>query len=378
MHHYGPPGVLRHFSEFLYSNLVFRNFSHAGFFIDQTGGFDNGLFYNVSFVDSDVGFKQYVDPDADQGGVNTGYLDKVMFYGNQFVGNRIGAELRAYRANNLNSFVNSRFQDNTEGALLAQNSNHLQLVNSDVLNNGGAPAIQGVADIISCHLRADALGVSMLNSGNVEGTRFERGSSITAKIYEQPEDPFFAANGAWYDWSYNYVVNSTADDIDVGNVEFGIFLNNELPARPDLSKPAATVWLGEVTTVADGAVNPRAQLLVGANYAEPGAGGSGAGGSGAGGSGSGSGVGGGDGSAGGDGDGDGPGGVGGNGYGAPGGMTSATSGGVDASGGNGGESDGGCGGIVAPRPSNAPWWLASGLFALALRRRRGASPRRCR
>ncbi|MDI1429308.1 right-handed parallel beta-helix repeat-containing protein [Polyangium sorediatum] len=336
VHHYGPPGVLRHYSEFLFSNLVFRNFSQAGFFIDQTGGFDNGVFYNVSFVDSDVGFKQYVDPAADQGGVNTGYIDKVMFYGNQFVGNRIGMELRARRANNLNSVVNSRFQGNTEGTLLAQSSNHLQLVNSDIINNGGAPTVQGVADVISCYFRADELGVSMLNSGNVEGTRFERGSSSTAKIYEQPEDPFYAPNGAWFDWSYNYVVNSTADDIDVGNVEFGIFLNNDLPARPDLSKPAATVWIGQVTTVADGAVNPQAQLLVGANYAEPGTGGGG-GGSGGGGDGGG--------------------------------------GGGDGGGGGNGESGGAGCGCVAPRSSGSPWWLLPVfLFALSRRRSRTHTP----
>lgn len=346
VHLMGPPGEGRQYSEFLYSNLVFRDFSNAGFFIDQIFGLDNGMFYHVDFVNCGTGFKQYVDPTAAPGGPNSGYMDKVMFYANQFVGNGIGVELLASRADNLNTFVNSLFQDNTSGALIAQSNNDLQLVNSDLINNGGAPSVVGVADVISCYFRADALGESMLSSTRVEGTRFERGTSTTAKIYEQPEDPFFAPNNAWANYSFNFLVNSSADDIDVGNIEFGVFLNNDLPARPDLSKPAAMAWVGDVTTLADGAVKPRAQLLVGANYADPSSGGaSGAAGTANGGTSSGASG--------------GSGGVSGS------GATGAT-GGAKATGGG---DDGGCGCTVAPRSSSGPWWLALGCL-LVLRRRR--------
>ena len=269
VHLIGPPGVARQYSEFLFSNLVFRDFTNAGFFTDQIFGLDNGLFNHVDFVNCGTGFKQYVDPMAEPAGANSGYIDKVMFYNNQFVGNGTGAELIASRANNLNSFVNCRFENNANGALIGHYNNDLQLINSDLINNGGAPTIVDVADVISCYFRADERGVAFLTSGRVEGTRFERGTSTTARIYEQRDDPFFAANNAWAYFSFDYLVNSSADDIDVGNVEFGIFLNNNLPARPDLSKPAAMAWVGEITTLAEGAVNPRAQLLVGANYAEP-------------------------------------------------------------------------------------------------------------
>ena len=173
------------------------------------------------------------------------------------------------RANNLNSFVNCRFEDNSAGSLIGSSNNDLELIHSDLINNGGAPTIVDVADVVSCYFRADTRGVSFLTSGRVEGTRFERGSSTTARIYEQSTDTFFAANNAWANFSFDYLVNSSADDIAVGNVQFGIFLNSNLPSRPDLSKPAAMAWVGEVTTLADGTVNPRAQLLVGANYAEP-------------------------------------------------------------------------------------------------------------
>ena len=162
----------------------------------------------------------------------------------------------------------SALKGQSVGVYIGSSNNDLQLINSDLINNGGAPTIVDVADVISCYFRADERGVAFLTSGRVEGTRFERGTSTTARIYEQSSDTFFAANNAWANFSFNYVVNSSADDIALGNVQFGIFLNSNLPSRPDLSKPAAMAWVGEVTTLADGAVNPRAQLLVGANYAE--------------------------------------------------------------------------------------------------------------
>lgn len=268
VHFFSAPGQEGgQYSEFLFSNLVFRNFSNAGFFTNQIFGLDNGLFHRVDFVDSAHGFKQYVDPKAAPGGSNSGYVDKVVFYGNQFIGNEIGIDLTASRANNLNSIINSRFSDNTSAALVGRNNNDLQLINSVLINNGGAPTVQNVADVISCYFRADQLGVSFLNSARVEGTRFERGTSETARIYEQSDDPFWVpGNMAWANFSFNYVVNSSADDIPVGNVEFGIFINNSLPARPDLSQPAVQVWLGDVLPLADGVTRPRAQLLVGANF----------------------------------------------------------------------------------------------------------------
>jgi len=254
------------YSEFLFSNLVFRNFTVSGFQINQIFGLDNGLFYAVDFVDSATGFKQIVDPKALPGGPNSSYVDKVVFFENQFIRNDIGIDLTASRANNLNSIINSHFEDNISGAIIGKNNNDLQLINSTLINNGGSPTIKNVADIISCYFRADQRGISFLSSGRVEGTRFELGKSSSAKIFEQSDDPFFVpGNMAWANFSYNFLVNSSADNIDVGNVEFGIFINNQLPSRPDLSIPAAQVWLENITPLANGQVNPRPSLLIGTN-----------------------------------------------------------------------------------------------------------------
>ncbi|PRQ02870.1 hypothetical protein ENSA5_20470 [Enhygromyxa salina] len=143
---------------------MFRDFSNAGFFVDRIFGLDNGLFYHVDFVNSGTGFEQYADPEDDPSGPNSGYVDKTTFYNCQFVNNGYGAELRASRADNLNSFTNCLFENNTEGAIYAQSNNDLQLVNSDVINNGGAPTAQGVRDVISTYFRADELGESFIAS----------------------------------------------------------------------------------------------------------------------------------------------------------------------------------------------------------------------
>lgn len=277
VHLEGEPGNGGQYSQFLYSHLVFRDFTNAGFFVNQIFGLDNGLFYHVDFVNSGTGFKQYVDQsdDYEGGGPNSGYVDKVTFYGCQFVGNDLGADLSARRGDNLNSFTSCRFEDNVSGAIYAPSNIDLQLVHSDLINNGGDPSVFGVSDIVSCYFRADERGESLISNGRIEGTRFERGSSTTARLYSHSGDVFWSANGSWANWSNTVMVNSSADDIDVGNVTFGAFLNSDLPARPDLSKPAVTVFpeviedraVGhrpeiEVLTLVDGEVNPRPQLLV--------------------------------------------------------------------------------------------------------------------
>lgn len=355
VHLEGEPGNGGQYSQFLYSHLVFRDFSNAGFFVNQIFGLDNGLFYHVDFVNSGTGFKQYVDrsDDYEGGGPNSGYVDKVTFYNCQFVGNDLGADLSARRGDNLNSFTSCRFEDNANGAIYAPSNIDLQLIHSDLINNGGDPSVYGVSDIVSCYFRADERGESLISNGRIEGSRFERGSSTTARLYSHSGDVFWSANGSWANWSNTLMVNSSADDIEVGNVTFGVFLNSDLPARPDLSKPAVTVFpevveergVGvrpeiEVLTLVDGEVNPRPQLLVRVDPAgEPGPGGGDAG----------------------------PGGVG------PDGGASAG----DASTAGGGDGGGGCGCRTAPGRGGAMWAFLV-LGALVFRRRAVATRRAAR
>jgi len=106
------------------SYVTFRNMANAGILVDGAFGWDNNVLDHVNFVDSAYGFMQI-------GGVNPGnscqivpgewgsmsYMDKTVFYRNQFL--RLGSAivLQANRANNLNGIVESLFQDNTTNAI---------------------------------------------------------------------------------------------------------------------------------------------------------------------------------------------------------------------------------------------------------------------
>ena len=269
IHLIGPAGVGRQYTGFFLSHVTFRNFSNAGIYIDQISGLDNGFLDAVNFVGCSTGFLQYANPAAAPGGPNSGYMDKVLFFHNQFVKNDTAVNLKAQRADNLNMFVESLFQDNANGAFTGTSQNNTILANSTFINNGGNPSVLGASVIISCSFRADANGISLLGGNlQIEGSQFSSGSSTTATVFNNSNNVFFSAgNNSWANYSGDLIANSQSDSIPLGNIEFGLFLNNNFGARPDLSKPAAFVYQAAVTTVADGAVNPVPSLLVGASYA---------------------------------------------------------------------------------------------------------------
>ena len=133
----------------------------------------------------------------------------------------------------------------------------------------------GRGSYISCYFRADENGEALLGGiANIEGSRFERGSSSVATVFSNSSNVYFdPVTGAYVNYSGDFVWNSQSDGIPLGNVEFGAFLNNSFPDRPDLSTLTSIVFLGAVTQVADGPTNPLPQLLFGSSYATPDGGG---------------------------------------------------------------------------------------------------------
>jgi hypothetical protein len=264
----------RQYAMFMVSHVVFRNFSNAGVYVDQVFGLDNGVFHDASFVDCATGFKQYANPAAIPGGPRSGYMDKVVFYRSQFLRNQRAVLLEAQRADNLNAFVDCVFQDNVEYAFRGTSQNYTMMANTDLINNGGDPSVSGLPDLVSCYFRADARGVSMVGGVlQVEGTRFERGASTTAKVFGNRADTFFVSgNNAWANYSAAYIVNSSSDDIPLGNIRFGTFRNNMFGARTDLSVALASAFDGTLTTLVTGDVTarPEPQLLRGVAFGAPG------------------------------------------------------------------------------------------------------------
>lgn len=328
----------RQYAMFMLSHVVFRNFSNAGVFVDQVFGLDNGVFHDVSFVDCATGFKQYANPAAAPGGPRSGYIDKVVFYRSQFLRNQRAVQLEAQRADNLNAFVDCVFQDNVEYAFRGTSQNYTMMANTDLINNGGDPSVSGLPDLVSCYFRADERGVSMVGGVlQIEGTRFERGASTTAKVFSNRADTFFVTgNNSWANYSAAYIANSSSDDIPLGNIRFGAFRNNLFGARADLSVALASVFDGALTTLVPGAVTarPEPQLLRGVSFAAPGGS-----------------------------------------SGSPDGGVGPVDGGTDgSSGGNAslGNSDSGCGCRIGQNPSPTLPWLVGALALSLVRLRRRA------
>lgn len=95
------------------SHVTFRNMSNAGISIDNIYAWDNNFIDHSNFYRCKTGIKQRPDP-AYIGGDHIGmtFLDKNVFYKNQFIENGIAIDWQANRGNNLNAFISSSFKNN--------------------------------------------------------------------------------------------------------------------------------------------------------------------------------------------------------------------------------------------------------------------------
>lgn len=264
-------GGLATYSSMYVSHVTFRDMAEAGIFIDHILGWDNNWFDFLNFYHNGAGIKErgeFVwDPHAPAELPYWGYLDKNVFYHNQFVGNGLALDLQAARQSNSNMWINSLFQDNR--AVLDQ-SNVVGTVfaNSDFINNGGNPTLRTdrFLTCVSCYFRADARGSAMLGTdvmvnsaaAQCEGCIFEMGSSTNAHL---------ASGGKLF------LYNTRSADMPVGSVDSGLFLNNALTRNPSLSQPGVFVKAGTPYTFLPGNSNPVPQLLYGVAFlpAAPGA-----------------------------------------------------------------------------------------------------------
>jgi hypothetical protein len=87
--------------------VVFRDQTY-GMHLKQINGFDKCFIENIAFVNCNIGFYQqplvpYVDLDT------SSYVDKTMFYQSQFINCNTAFSMIATRANNLNAWVDCKF-----------------------------------------------------------------------------------------------------------------------------------------------------------------------------------------------------------------------------------------------------------------------------
>lgn len=252
-------GIGAQYSDSYWSHVTFRDMAEAGIFVDGIMGWDNNTLDHVNFYRNGTGVKQR---SSWSGGGEPGqsYIDKVVFFHNQFVENGRALDLDASRQNTMNAWINTLFKDNTEYVAYMRNSIGTLFANSDFINNGGDPMINMNYHpaFVSAYFRADARGVTMLTEDSTcEGCVFERGSSTRATIMAgldvgEPNLGFF--------------YNNRSTDMPLGPLASGLFLNNTLAGDPQLTGQGKLLKDGKSYTIIEGAARPQPQLLAGSRF----------------------------------------------------------------------------------------------------------------
>ena len=216
------------------SHVTFRNMSNAGILVDGIFGWDNNAIDYVNYVDSTYGFmiQSGVTPEDSCYGVrgewaSMSYMDKTVFYRNQFVGLESAMVLRANRGNNLNGIVESSFEGNTTNALDLSGPNlGLMIASSRFVDNAGDPVIAGNFDttVVNSYFEAGR-GRSMLNTSvTVEGSTFTSGGSTNATVFGQP--PLIEVRNPRFFDVYNSVLGIPLGPVESTTPLAGMYFNN--------------------------------------------------------------------------------------------------------------------------------------------------------
>lgn len=228
--------------------VVFRN-QNYGIHLYRIFGLDNCFFDNVSFVDCNIGFFQ--DPHPVYTFENAGYVDKVVFYGGQYLNCGTAVSMISTRADNLNAWINCKF-DNNQSALTLGGHNFPIAANCDFTNNKGQYTISGELSLYNCNFNNNTPTKATFMSKSV----FIEGCNFQDSIKMFPEEIHYLA-------SY-YIFNSTVK----GNVTktYGInqavYVNSNLLSNPSLSKLFVNVKDNVPTVLINAIPNPYPQLLV--------------------------------------------------------------------------------------------------------------------
>jgi hypothetical protein len=237
--------------------VVFRN-QNYGIELKQIRGFDNNFLENIGFVDCNIGFFQNpLTPFANDIDTSS-FVDKTMFYKNQFINCGTAVSMLATRADNLDAWVDCKF-DKGQKAINLTNQNTPLIANCDFTNYNGANVIaSNVISIYNSNFSNNSITSSTLSAinTNIEGCKFSDNVKMFSPIL--------------YNTLNNYIVNSTITGNVVVNVpvnqgfglESAVYVNSTLLANPTLSKLLVNVKAGVPTVIINATPNPYPQLLV--------------------------------------------------------------------------------------------------------------------
>lgn len=237
--------------------VVFRNMINA-IHLNQMGGFDNNFIENIAFINCDKGFYKYPEPN-DYGEQNSTYVDKTTFYNCQFINCNTAVHMRATRADNLNAWINCKF-DGGNQAFNLRNSGAPIIANSDIKNYVGEYIL-------------DVNAISMYNTNVYDNVMSK--ATITSPLVSiegcnllDNDDVFIEAQT---NIQSHHILNSTITGNAIvvrsgGGVNIqpqnAIFINSNLLANPTFSKVLVNLKDGVGIIVLDTTPTPYPQLLV--------------------------------------------------------------------------------------------------------------------
>jgi hypothetical protein len=238
-----------------YQNLKFVLFREQvyGIQFHQIFGFDNNFLDNVSFVNCVKGIFQdplipYVPGVLD----GCSYIDKTLFYKSQFVNCATGVSMQGTRANNMDAWVDCKFDGGNQA--FNGGGDSTIFANCDFTNYTGSNVISTNSfSAFSCNFYNNSVKTATLSSvsNDFEGCNFLDNSNLFAPDVNNS----IICN----------IINSTVTGnalVSSNRPPNAVFVNSKLLSNPTLSKLLVNVKAGVPTVVINDMPNPYPQLLV--------------------------------------------------------------------------------------------------------------------
>lgn len=243
-------------------DVVFRDMTANGMYLDRIYGFDNNLIDHCDFINCPYGIHQFATNDS----TYLGYIDKLIVFHCRFIGCVTGGVYyNGFRANNLHVYLDCLFADNGFAATIT-NSNNMHFVNCVFRNNGGNPSLSFTGSnglvCVGCYWQADAAGVAMVAGATIVSLidcTFKLGSSTTARMF-----------GSFASWNNLVMWNCNSIDMPTGTGnwnQYASFINSHFGGgdQPSLSVGWAYTVNTVVTQAIATAAAPSPQILRGRN-----------------------------------------------------------------------------------------------------------------
>lgn len=203
-------------NEFWFVNVTFRDMVEAGTFLDNAYAWDNGWFQHCNFHNCGAGVKQR-QTIGDGTGPTIAYIDKTNFFRCQWTSCGLPLDMECGRADNLNTWTECYFEDNTGSAvMLVGGHNYPTFTNCAFINNGGTVAVDAKLNqvmLVGCQIVGSAANTALVSpSAILEGCTLSRGAG-NAVLFDLANVPF---SNAYY--IGGAVFNCTSIDVPFGNL----------------------------------------------------------------------------------------------------------------------------------------------------------------